>query len=109
MSASQSSEINALRALVHAAVGSFEFQGPFDSDTSPKDILLEVLLCAQSDFNVIGDASHTGGGVVDSMVFRRAELRIDLGIALAEYCEKFGWPEEPVDEETSEALNGGES
>jgi hypothetical protein len=89
-------ELKALRALVHAAARTFEFQG-LAGTLTPKDILLETLLCAQSDLGVISDASHTGMGAAEDMVFRRAELRIDLGIALAEYCEEFGWPEKQLE------------
>lgn len=105
--AKRDDELESLRELVRTAAYIFEATGA-TSVMSPQDILRETLLCAQADFSVIGDASHAGGGV-DSMVFRRAELRIDLGIALAEYCNQFGWPKKSADDDASEVLNGGAS
>jgi hypothetical protein len=95
-----SAELKALRAIALAAMSSFEARGIAHLGLKPADILHEALLCAQSDIDVIGSACHTGLGAVDSMVFRRAELRIDLAIALAEYCGKFGWPQRATGEET---------
>ena len=101
MSGSDSSELETLRAVARAAAGIFEADGRLLC--SPQDILREALLCAQSDFQVIECAGSSDGGVVDGMVFRRAELRIDLSLALAAYCEKFGWPERAGEEADSES------
>ena len=86
--ATGSPEVVALRKVVRAADGIFEFQGLPHRLTSA-EILGEALRCARSDFEVIGDAAAEGSGMVSSMVFRRAELRIDLALALAEYREEF--------------------
>ena len=87
--ATGSPEVVALRKLAHVAASIFEFNGIMGHQLTPVEILGEALRCAQSDFAVIGDASGTGSGMADSMVFRRAELRIDLALALAEYREEF--------------------
>lgn len=87
--ATGSAEVVTLRKLARAAEQIFEFQGLSIGQLTPLEILGEALRCAQSDFSVIGDASSVGSGIVDSMVFRRAELRLDLALALAEYREEF--------------------
>ena len=86
--ATGSTEIVALRKLARAAEHIFEFQG-ICGRMSPVEILGEALRCAQSDFAVMGDSTAVASGMADSMVFRRAELRIDLALALAEYREEF--------------------
>ena len=101
MSGSKLSELETLRAVARTAAGIFEAEGL--RPRSPLDILRETLLCAQSDFEVIEYACTSDSGVVEGMVFRRAELRIDLGLALAAYCEKFGWPERADEDTNSES------
>ena len=86
--ATGSPEVVALRKLARAAESIFEFRGNLRRPP-PAEILREALRCAQSDFAVLGDASSTGSGMADNMTFRRAELRIDLALALAEYREEF--------------------
>ena len=86
--ATGSPELVALRKLARTAEHIFEFQGLCHRMT-PVEILGEALRCAQSEFAVLGDSSCCGSGMADSMVFRRAELRIDLALALAEYREEF--------------------
>ncbi|HEY4102541.1 MAG TPA: hypothetical protein VGM44_01575 [Polyangiaceae bacterium] len=83
-------ELESLREVAAAALQSFEARGLMAREWTPASILREALLCAPSDFEVIGDASDVGAGAPESMVFRRAVLRVELGIALAEHCEKFG-------------------
>jgi hypothetical protein len=87
--ATGSPEIVALRKLAHAAERIFEHEGITSRRMTPLEILGEALRCARSDFSVLGDASGAESGMVDGMVFRRAELRIDLALALAEHREKF--------------------
>ena len=87
--ATGSPELVALRKLAHTAESIFDFQGIMGHRLTPLEILEEALRCAQSDFAVLGDSSCGESGMADSMVFRRAELRIDLALALAEYREKF--------------------
>lgn len=57
---------------------------------TPAELLAEAARCAQSDFAVIGDASQGCSGTIDCMVYRRAEMRLDLALALADYRERFG-------------------
>ena len=86
--ATGSPELVALRKLARTAEHIFEHQG-ISRRMTPVEILGEALRCAQSEFAVLGDSSFSGSGTADSMVFRRAELRIDLALALAEYREEF--------------------
>ena len=83
-------ELVALRKLARAALHIFEAEGLSHRPMSQLDVLSEALRCAQSDFAVLGDSACGSSGMADSMVFRRAELRIDLALALADYCEAFG-------------------
>ncbi len=87
--ATGSAELVALRKLAKVAEHIFEFEGITCRQMTPAEILGEAIRCAQSDFAIIGDSSHVGSGMADSMVFRRAELRLDLALALAEYRQKF--------------------
>lgn len=95
--ATGSPELVALRKLVRTAESVFEFEGYCHRGTpmTPLEILGEALRCAQSDFAVIGDSSCGSSGMSNSMVFRRAELRIDLALALAEYRTEFDVTAEP--------------
>jgi hypothetical protein len=83
-------ELDVLRHLAGVAEHVFEAEG---CPSSPAQILRQALLCARSDFAVIGDACGEGSGTDDSMVYRRAELRIDLALALFDYRSEFGFPE----------------
>jgi len=56
---------------------------------TPAEILGEALRCAQDDFAMIGETVFAGGGTLNTMICRRATLRLDLALALAEYREEF--------------------
>ena len=92
--ASGSPELVALRKLARTAEHIFEFEGICRTMT-PAEILGEAIRCAKSDFAVLGDSTAVGSGTADSMVFRRAELRLDLALALAEYRQEFVVTTEP--------------
>ena len=96
------SELESLRGVAHSALSVFEARGLMWSDRDYAEVFHEVLLCARSDFQTICDACEGGAGCVDSMVFRRAELRIDFGLALAKHCQRFGIPRARSSEQDTE-------
>jgi len=81
-------EVVALRKLADAVELAFQNEGI--GNPSPNDILREAIRCAKDDFELIGDASESGLGAPEGMVFQRAQLRLDLALTLADYRERFG-------------------
>jgi len=95
----ETAELLALRKLVITAEHIFDAEGVTLVDTAmtPLEILSEALRSAKSDFAVIGDADMSCSGSDSSMVYRRAELRIDLALALAKYRKEFPSESEATD------------
>jgi hypothetical protein len=80
-------ELTALRQLADAVEEIFDAEGIHDK--TPAKILEEALRCTKADISLLSDGAASGLGV-DGMHFRRAEDRIDLALALAEYRATFG-------------------
>jgi hypothetical protein len=76
-------ELTALRKLADTAEHIFDHQGIHTK--APMQILQEALRSAQDDIVQLSDSEGA-----DSMSYRRAELRLDLALALAEYRATFG-------------------
>ncbi|MFZ5895326.1 MAG: hypothetical protein ACOY0T_30000 [Myxococcota bacterium] len=79
-------EVEALRDLASKALRTFERIGSASPDG--KEVLLEALLCARDDIELFENAPPEL-----NMAFCRAQYRIDLAIALADYVDEFGLPE----------------
>jgi hypothetical protein len=84
-------ELDVLRALVRQAEQTFEYDGPMTKD--PRNVLTEALQSAADDFALFGDEVWVGGGTATNMMFRRAQLRCQLAVALFAYRQSFGFPE----------------
>lgn len=81
-------EVKALRKVADAAELVFQHEGI--GDPTPIDILREALRAAKDDFEILGDSAQSELGVPHGMVFARAQRRLDLALALADYRERFG-------------------
>lgn len=81
-------EVKALRKVADAVELVFQHDGI--GDPAPIDILREAIRCAQDDFEILGDSAQSELGVPHHMVFSRAQRRLDLALALADYRERFG-------------------
>jgi hypothetical protein len=79
----QETELEALRQLADAAERIFDHEGIHTK--TPVQILQEALRSTQDDLTMLSSCESS-----DSMFYRRAELRIDLALALAEYRATFG-------------------
>ena len=86
----QPDELGALRKLADAAERSFVNEGTIDGEPTPIEILREAIRCASSDFDLLDESYSNGLGMVDDFVFTRAQRRLQLALALAEYREQFG-------------------
>ena len=69
-----------------------------------KNVLTEALRSAGDDFSLISEAQAHASA--PPMMFRRAELRCELAIALFEYRQEFGFPES-ANEVEAESVGGG--